>query len=92
MNPISFLERLRSEYIKTESDDLLFTNKACQIEGEVFKLNAWKDFHGADQLVIFELKSNSILAVESTCIGIRYSGKSEHMLLSSEQLWAIGVS
>lgn len=91
MDPLSFLEKLRTKYIETENEQLLFTDKRCEIEGKVYRLNAWKDFHGADKLVVFELKINSILATESTCIGVRYLESEQINLLSSEQLWEIGI-
>lgn len=91
MEPLSFLEKLRSRYLETEDESLLFTGKQCEIEGKEYKLNSWRDFHGSDQLVIFELKINSILATESTCIGIRYSDSGQTHLLNNEALWDIGI-
>ena len=91
MNPISFLEKLREQYIATEDDDLLFTNKECALGGTIYRLNCWKDFHGKDSVVVFELKEKGWLISTSTCLGIRYSETQGLLLLSEQQLWDIGI-
>ncbi len=91
MNQFFFLEKLRSTYLDTESDELLFNDKECVINGTVYRLNSWKDFHGKDAIVAFELKKKSILVTNSYCIGIRFSVNQEPELLSQERLWEIGI-
>ena len=91
MNPVSFLEKLRAEYLATESDDLLFTNKECILESTTYRLNCWKDYHGIDCIVVFELKEKGLLITASTCLGIRYSETKDASLLSEQQLWDIGI-
>jgi hypothetical protein len=91
MNPVSFLEKLREQYIATEDDDLLFTNKECALGSTIYRLNCWKDFHGKDSVVVFELKENGLLISTSTCLGIRYSETQDILLLSEQQLWDIGI-
>ncbi|WP_100658805.1 hypothetical protein [Alteromonas flava] len=91
MNPVSFLEKLRDEYIATENDDLLFTNKECTLENTTYRLNCWKDFHGKDRIVVFELKENGLLISTSTCLGLRYSESLAPLLLNERQLWDIGI-
>jgi hypothetical protein len=91
VNQFSFLEKLRSRYLSTESEELLFNDKECTIEGTVYRLNSWKDFHGKDAIVVFELKKKGVLITNSYCIGIRFSANQETLLLSQEQLWEIGI-
>jgi len=91
MDPNGFLEKLRSQYLNSESDDLLFDNKTCTIAGIEYRLNCWKDFLGKDSVVIFQLKQNSILATDSLCIGIRYSEMDGVVLLEQQQLAGMGI-
>ncbi|WP_125782109.1 hypothetical protein [Pseudoalteromonas rubra] len=91
MNPVSFLEKLRDQYVATENDDLLFTNKECTLDSTVYRLNCWKDFHGKDSIVVFELKEKGLLISTSACLGIRYTETQDALLLSERQLWDIGI-
>lgn len=91
MNPISFLDRLRAEYLATENDELLFTNKECNLDDTTYRLNCWQDFHGKDSIVVFELKEKGLLISTSTCLGIRYSDASDAQLLDEQQLGEIGI-
>ena len=91
MNPVSFLEKLREQYIATEDDDLLFTDKECALGSTIYRLNCWKDFHGKDSVVVFELKEKGRLISTSTCLGLRYSETQDLLLLSEQQLWDIGI-
>ena len=91
MEPLAFLEKLRSEYIKTENSDLLFEDKEIEIGSTTYRLNSWQDFYGSDGLIVFELKRKEIMVTVSLCIGIRYSQKHGVSYLSSAQLWDIGI-
>jgi len=91
VNYFSFLEKLRSEYIQTGNEDLLFKNKTIVFNKESLKLNVWKDFHGTDSLVVFELKQGSILSTKSYCIGLRLNNHGEIQLLEQEDLWEIWI-
>lgn len=91
MNPLSFLEKLRAEYVATGNSELLFTDKECVLGNTTYRLNCWTDFHGKDGIVIFELKEKGLLISTSSCLGIRYSVSGDTLLLSEKQLWEIGI-
>ena len=81
----AFLLRLRNEYIQTEDEKLLCGNKTIVLAGEPYKLNIWQDFRGAQKLVVFQVKPDSIIATESVSIGVRYIGDAPE-LLDQQQL------
>lgn len=87
---LPFLKRLRFEYIETEDEKLFSKNKPLNIAGEAYKLNVWRDFHSTDQLIVFELKPDSIIDPDSCCIGLKYA-LGETVLLDQEQLKEIGI-
>lgn len=87
---LAFLKRLRTEYQETKDDNLFTENKPLMINSEPYKLNVWRDFHGTDQLIIFQIKPDSIISTDSSCIGLKYVA-GESVLLDQQQLSEIGI-
>ena len=87
---LAFLKRLRTEYQETEDDVLFSENKSLMIDSEPYKLNIWRDFHGTDQLIIFQIKPDSIISTDSCCLGLKYVA-GESVLLNQQQLREIGI-
>lgn len=86
----SFLDRLRKQYILTEDEQLLCSNKAIVLSGAPYKLNIWQDFRGTQKLVIFQIKPDSIIATDSLSNGLRYIGDAPE-LLEQQQLVKMGA-
>ncbi|XOV79775.1 MAG: hypothetical protein ACFHVJ_02175 [Aestuariibacter sp.] len=88
----AILNRLRTQYVETESDSLLCQNQLIQVDGCPYKLNVWCDFHGADKVVVFELKEPSVLSTERRSVGLKYSATDNSAeKLSQQQLSNIGI-
>lgn len=79
--------------METQSDSLLCQNQLIQVDGSSYKLNVWCDFHGADKVVVFEIKEPSVLSTERRSIGLKYSATGSNAeKLSQQQLLAIGIT
>jgi hypothetical protein len=87
---LAFLKRLRSEYQETQDEGLFSDNKPLTIAGDPYKLNVWRDFHGTDQIIIFQIKPDSIISTDHCCIGLKYI-LDDAVWLDHEQLQAIGI-
>lgn len=87
---LSFLTRLRKEYLQNEDDSLLCSNKSIVLSGHPYKLNVWQDFRGTQKLVIFQIKPDSIIATDSVSIGLRYPGDDAE-LIDQQQLETLAL-
>jgi hypothetical protein len=88
----ALLNRLRAEFLETESDRLFCQNQLIQVDDKPYRLNVWDDFHGASRVIVFEIKEPSIVSTESLSLGLKYSTPgSPAEALSQEQLNAMGI-
>lgn len=87
---IAYLERIRQHYIDTGFDPELLGDNRINIENKTYRLRSWEDYHGTDKLVLFQLKQDSILAVDHVCVGLKVLNDFEAELLTIDSVKNLG--
>lgn len=88
----AILEQYRTNYIEGSKE--LCVDLKTNIDGTNFKKNVWIDSSISEKgnLIVFMLSSKKLFFLSSHyCLGLIEAEDKEHLKLSNEELWEIGI-
>ena len=87
----SHLKGLRESFNESPQLELKQFGGTVIIHGDRYTQAAWRDLHGEDELVIFELKLERWRGSKHYCLGLRRNKDGSFEEISNEQLWEMGI-